>query len=270
MVARFSRTRTSMAASGHSASTSGRSPRASRRRSHTASFTLSAVKRVLRSSSFMPWADTAMLAPGAITSSQGSSSASSNSRSARRASTRPTTSMMREASRDHRHAASAWRTSQKKATPPPSGRTLLMPKAFSSSASGASSPARQLAKNSSFSCCIAQSPQPRRTCGRFARSANRSSQVRMPNRAGWRSKSARRALVPRIDGMGKAKRTSVRESSPSRQGGVPGPFAASASFRRPSGRRNLSLPDNLSACSSGWGGAATRASCARSGGCARA
>ena len=68
-VARPSRTRTSMAASAAAAFTSGRLPRASRSRSHTASFTLRAVKRVLRSSAFVPWACTAMLAPRATTSS---------------------------------------------------------------------------------------------------------------------------------------------------------------------------------------------------------
>ena len=157
----------------------GLAPRASpRKRSHTASFTLSAVNGVLRSSSFMPCACTDMLAPGTMTPSQAMRRTPSYSRFASPAFTRPTTTRMREASRDHRHAASAWRTSQKKATPPPRGRTRLMPRRFSSSASGASKPDRQLANSSRFSL----SPQFRRTSGRFARSERSPGGDRCPRR----------------------------------------------------------------------------------------
>ena len=52
--------------------------------------------------------------------------------------------------------------------------------------------------------------------------------VPLQKRIGWRSKSARRAVVPEIRGIAKAKRTSVRELLGSREDRVPRPFAASA------------------------------------------
>ena len=145
-----------MSASGSSGSTSGLRPVCPSILSHTASFTLSAVKRVLRSSSFAPCVCTAMLAPQARTSSHGRPRTPSCKRSASDASTRPTTASTREASRDHRHADSAPRTSQNAATPPASGRTRLTPMRLSSSASGASKPARQLANSSMSSFSMAQ------------------------------------------------------------------------------------------------------------------
>ena len=63
---------------------------------------------------------------------------------------------------------------------------------------------------------------------RFARSANFTALVRLPNRPGWRSKSARAAVVPEIRVIAEAKRTSVREPPGSREGRVPRPAAASA------------------------------------------
>ena len=95
-------------------------------------------------------------------------------------------------------------------------------------------------------------------------------QIQSSHAAGWRSKSARRTLVFRIGGMEKAKRTlrtRVFAIAPRRGAGV---LRSVGPFRRPSGRRNLNLPGSLSACSSGTGGAASPASCSRSGGCARA
>ena len=91
-----------MSASGAWASTSGRAPRASARRSHTASFTFNAVNWVLRSSPFTPLARTAMLALSASTSSQARFRTPAYSASASKASTRPTTTFTRPANRDHR------------------------------------------------------------------------------------------------------------------------------------------------------------------------
>ena len=106
-MARFSRTRTSMLASGSALSTFGRAPVRSRNASQMPSLTFNSVKWVLRSSSFMPCACTAMLAPGAMTSCHGMRRMPSYSRLASPAFTRRTTSVMREAKRDHRHTRCA-------------------------------------------------------------------------------------------------------------------------------------------------------------------
>ena len=147
-VARLSRMRTSMLASALALSTSGREPVRSLSASQMPSLTFSSVKCVLRSSSFMPCARTAMLAPGAMTSCQGMRRMPSYSKLASPAFTRLTTSVTRDAKRDHRHTRWATAAVPKNATPPCSGRMRRPRRRLSSSARYCSNPARQLAKNS--------------------------------------------------------------------------------------------------------------------------
>ena len=126
----------------------GRAPRASAKRSQMASFTFKATNWVLRSSTLVPLARTAILAPSAITVSQGSSRTPAYRASASRAATRPTVRLTRPASRDHRHTRRASSGAPKNDAPPDSGRTFLTPSPCSSSAKSFSAPGRHVAKNS--------------------------------------------------------------------------------------------------------------------------
>ena len=145
MLARLPRRVREMRASGSSVSTLGRRPSTSSIRSHSASFTRSAAKWELRSSSLVPRAVTAMVAPARRIRSQAMERVASYRSSASVQAKRPSTTKMRLARRDHRHARSASAGEPANATRPLSGRTWRSPMPRSSSASAVSKPSGQLA-----------------------------------------------------------------------------------------------------------------------------
>ena len=151
-VARSPRSVSAMRTPGCSVSTEGRAPVASVMRSQMASFTRSDEKRVLRRLLLVPWAVTAMVAPGARICSQHMSLVPAYRSSASRHSKRSSTTSTRLARRDHKQARSPSTASPAKETRPLSLRTWLSPSARSSSASASSNPAGQVAKNSMDMC----------------------------------------------------------------------------------------------------------------------